>query len=142
MHAKAEILKRLATIAPSIAIKTDWTHDPDSRWSDISQCFDPDEDPDGWEPWNSEITASAIHGGKLATGSAYLGGTWERFGDNPEESNPDISGYAPQMIEEALSELLQEVSDNQRIREECEAAIAYVKEWMRKDYERQRNEAA
>ena len=39
----------------------------------------------------------AIAGGHLVTGSAYLAGIWEKYGDGPSESNTDISGYELQM---------------------------------------------
>lgn len=65
-----------------------------------------DEDPDDWQAWQSEVSASAIIDGEMVTASAYLGGTWEKAGDHPETSNPDISGYEPGMTAEALDELL------------------------------------
>lgn len=103
------ILAALATVAPSIAFRTEWTPDPDCRFDEHGMtapggCFH-GEDPDDWRCWQSEVTATAIVGGEMLTGSAYLGGTWERYGDNPAESNPDISGYLLQMLEEALDEL-------------------------------------
>lgn len=108
---KTELQKDLAKIAPSISIKTIWEHDPDSwsEWRKLSQpgnCFE-NEDRDDWQPWQSEIRAACICDGEEITGSAYLGGTWEKFGDEPAISNPEISGYERQMTEEALRELLE-----------------------------------
>lgn len=106
----AELLARLALLAPSVSIETIWEHDADCR--DIRKDCDmpADTDPDDWQAWQSEVRASAIVGGKLLTGSAYLGGTWEKYGENPAEVNPEISGYLPQMIEEALRELGQQTT--------------------------------
>lgn len=103
---KTALQKALATIAPSICIKTTWEHDPDCR--DIRKDCNgmEDEDPDDWQAWQSEVSASAIIDGEMVTASAYLGGTWEKAGDHPETSNPDISGYEPGMTAEALDELL------------------------------------
>ena len=103
MKTKSEILALLAQATPSIAIETVWEHDEDERWDDpINADWTKDEDPDDWQCWKSEVRAMIIIDGKLTVGSAYLGGTWERYGDNP---NPDISGYFRQMCAEALEDL-------------------------------------
>jgi len=103
---KTKLQATLATIAPSISIQTEWSHDSDLR--DIRKDCDgmDDENPEDWQAWQSEVSASAIVNGEIVSASAYLGGTWEKAGDNPHESNPDISGYEPQMTAEALTELL------------------------------------
>lgn len=102
----SELLAALATVAPSIAIEVIWEYDADLR--DITKDCDmpADTDPADWQAWQSEVRASAIVGGKSLSGSAYLGGTWEKFSDHPSKTNPEISGYLPQMIDEALTELL------------------------------------
>ena len=43
--------------------------------------------------------------GETKAGSDYLSGTYERADDDPNESNPFISGYLPDMIARALDEL-------------------------------------
>lgn len=102
---KTALQKHLATLAPSISIVTLWEHDPDLY--DIRKDCDgfDDENPEDWQAWQSEIRATAICGGEEITGSAYLGGTWEKAGDDPAVSNPEISGYEMQMTREALEEL-------------------------------------
>ena len=102
---KTELQKALAEIAPDISIRTIWGHDEDLR--DIRQDCDgfDDENPEAWQAWQSEIRATAIQNGEEVSGSAYLGGTWERAEDHPAQSNPDISGYEPQMTGEALEAL-------------------------------------
>ena len=102
---KTTLQKALAEIAPNISIQTIWEHDADLR--DIRQDCDgfEDENPNDWQAWQSEIRATAIRDGEEITGSAYLGGTWEKAGDLPEYSNPSISGYELQMTEEALEAL-------------------------------------
>jgi len=103
---KTKLQATLATIAPSISIQTEWSHDSDLR--DIRKDCDgmDDENPEDWQAWQSEVSASAIVNGEIVSASAYLGGTWEKAGDNPYESNPDISGYESGMTAEALTELL------------------------------------
>lgn len=108
---KTKLQKDLAKIAPSISIQTIWKVDEDcgpiSKECDI---FDPSDDYN-WTPWQSNISAIAIVNGEEIEGNAYLGGTWEKAGDLPEESNPDISGYEPQMTAEALRELGEQITD-------------------------------
>lgn len=106
---KTELQKKLATLYGGISIETIWSHDEDASFTkhgmtEPGGCFH-GEDPDDWQAWQSEVRASAIYNGEIVSGSAYLGGTWEKYGDNPAESNPEISGYEPQMTQEALEEL-------------------------------------
>lgn len=106
------LLASISAVAPSISIEVFWSHDngihPDIR----KNCGGMDEqDPDDWQAWQSEVRATAIAGGKKLTGCAYLGATWEKSCDHPAKSNPEISCYLPQMIEEALRELGQQTTD-------------------------------
>lgn len=138
-----KLLKTLATIAPGISIETIWGHDDDAKWD----CDAPDINPDDFQAWQSEVRAAAIVGGKLIYGSAYLGGTWEKFGDNPSESNPEISGYFMQMAEEAITELKERVKrENFRPLDaliiECELAAQYLQRAMRESYDEQMKEIA
>lgn len=136
---KTKLQKHLATIAPSVSIRTIWEPDQDS--GTVSQeCdgFTRAEDEE-WTAWQSEIRATAITNGEEITGSAYLGGTFERAGDLPEFSNPTISDYEPQMTLEAL-ESLPEASDS--LAAEVCAAIAYLHKFMADEYAKQRATAA
>jgi len=122
---KTELQKALAKIAPSISIQTFWERD---RFSGpiSKECdgFTADEDED-WQAWQSEIRATAISEGEEITGHAYLGGTFERVGDNPTESNPEISGYEGDMTTEALRELAGAVN-SEPLRAEIASALAYL----------------
>lgn len=104
MKTPKQIFDTLALLAPGIAVAVHWTRDDDARWSDISEAL-PGESRDDWQAWETEVRATAIVKGKEIVGNAYLCGTWEKYGDNPAQSNPDISGYLPQKIAEALEEL-------------------------------------
>jgi hypothetical protein len=122
---KTALQKHLAQFAPSVSIVTIWEHDPDLH--DIRQDCDgfDDENPEDWQAWQSEIRATAICEGEEITGSAYLGGTWEKAEDSPAESNPDISGYERQMTAEALTELLAAVPlGYHRLRNDIHLALA------------------
>lgn len=92
-----QIIKHLAKEIPFVGIQTIWEHDEDARWD----CDD-SLDEDDYMAWQSEVRATCIHSGKTLTGSAYLGGTWEEYGEPHDE---DIGGYFPQKCEEALLEL-------------------------------------
>lgn len=124
---KTKLQQALAKIAPHISIRTEWEHDPDCR--DIRKDCDgfDDEDPDDWQAWQSEVRATAICDGDELTGSAYLGGTWEQAGDNPAESNPDISGYEPQMTAEAIEELQKQLpATESALHAQIVAALAHI----------------
>lgn len=132
---KTKLQLQLTSIAPSISIETFWSHDDDS--GPISkECdgFDPSED-DEWQAWNSEIKATAIIDGNKVSGSAYLGGTWEKQGEHPSVSNPEISGYEPQMTEEALDDL-KVYCDAKTIRQ-IDKAISLIKKEMNASYKAQ-----
>ena len=97
-----------------------------------------DEDPDDWQAWQSEVRATACTLGEVKTGSAYLGGTWEKAGDDPTESNPDISGYENQMTIEALAELCREVGDfDPPLLEQIAAATRHCTGEAKRAYEEQ-----
>jgi hypothetical protein len=128
---KTPLQLALATIAPSISIRTIWEHMHDIR--EDCEGFD-GEDPNDWQAWQSEVRATTIHKGEEITGSAYLGGTWEKAGDNPAESNPDISGYENQMTVEALEDL-PELSED--LAAQVCAAIEYLKQEAHRAYDAQ-----
>jgi hypothetical protein len=141
---KTELQKRLATVTSSISIVTLWEHDPDcGPVSKECDGFAPEED-DGWQAWQSEICATAILESEEIEGSAYLGGTFEKAGDNPAESNPEISGYENQMTQEALEELRDRCTGGTAqagvILLEIEAALAMLKRESAESYAAQRAE--
>ncbi len=106
---KTNLQKKLARVAPYVSIETIWEHD--EYPCDIRKDCDgmDEENPEDWQAWQSEIRVTVIQDGEEVSASAYLGGTWEKAGDRPAESNPDISGYEPDMTRGALGELLGKV---------------------------------
>lgn len=140
---KTPLQKQLAGIAPSISIEIIWEHDPDCEreFRELSRnpgdCFY-GEDRDDWQPWQSEVRATAIVGGEELTGSDYLGATWEKFGDDPRVSNPDISGYEDQMTVAALEELIGKLPDGdhhaEALSDQICDAISHVKAQMEASY--------
>ena len=92
---KSPLHTTLQTLAPSICIETHWSIDG----------FDPAEN-DNWTAWQSEVRATAVLVGDMIRGTDYLGGTYERLGDDPAITNPEISGYESDMVVNAVTELL------------------------------------
>lgn len=134
---KTKLQNELAQIAPHISIETIWSFDENLR--DIRKDCDgfKNEDPDDWQAWQSEIRASIIVNGEIIESSAYLGGTWEKAGEHPGQSNPEISGYEPQMTEEALEGLRDTVGLNR-----VSAALDFVASELRRRYDEQQNQPA
>jgi len=128
---KTELQKQLATIAPSIDIHTIWSRDYDDKWED------PILEKKDWKCWQSEIRASLIVDGEQVSGSAYMGGTWEKAGDKPAVSNPEISGYEPQMTQEALEDLAKLLPAKHPAKKQITDAVQHVRIMMRKAYEEQ-----
>lgn len=137
---KTKLQKQLGNLFPSIGIRTFWGHDNHIH-PDIRKNCDgmDDENPEDWQAWQSEIRVTVICEGEEITASEYMGGTWEKAGDVPEESNPTISGYEPQMTRDAIDELRETVVDNGTL-DLLGAASLWLKEWMQADYDRQRAE--
>ncbi len=128
---KTKLQIALSTLAPSILIRTFWQND----WSPDMTIFHAGnglsgEKEDDWECHQSEVRATAIVHGDEVKGCAYLGGTWERAGDNPAKVNPDISGYERQMTVEALGELCEELKKLPmypvRLIDEIVAALSFL----------------
>ena len=137
---KTQLQQELARIAPYININTYWEHDNDCGPISKECCgFDASEDDD-WQAWQSNVKAYAVIDGEDKEGNAYLGGIWERADSLPEESNPTISGYEPQMTVEALEELAAFASEDELIAGQIEAAIAHCKAFMALSYEEQRKQ--
>ncbi len=99
----------LRKAAPSIAFSIIWEHDQDA--GPIHKEYDgfTAAEADDWQAWQSEVCAETVIDGETKTGSDYLSGTFEKADDVPEESNPFISGYLPDMIDRALDELAAQI---------------------------------
>lgn len=127
-----EILAELKKLAPSVVF--------------IVKSY-PAEDPLGWDgdgphpeaqglvEHESEVTAKAITNGEFVEGSAYLCGSWY----TPGEPDPDISGYLPQMLEEAAMELRALFTFGEA-RDQLASVQLFLREEMRKRYDTQRSE--
>ena len=134
---KTKLQLQLAIIAPLVDIHTLWSRDYDDSFSDpINKDWTEGLEAKDWKCWQSEIRASIVKNGELVSGSAYLGGTWEKTGGKPHISNPEISGYEPQMTEEALEELLSRIGKHDS-ESQIKAALKHIKEVMQASYKAQ-----
>lgn len=118
---KTTLQTQLASIAPSIRIRTHWEHDTD--------CPDTMRDCPGMEgenPWQAEINATAIIDGEEITTADFLCGVWELDGDDPADTNPDISGYEAGMTATTLFNLYHEVGSDHPLRQEITRALAFI----------------
>ena len=96
MSDRERLIEETRRARPDIAVSVTWEPDPGFVW-----------DGDGPEPdceiaHNVTVTARAIRNGELIEGNAYLGGSFSPPGG---PHCPDVHGYFPQMLEEAIAEL-------------------------------------
>lgn len=143
---RTELQKALATIAPWISIRTIWKHDTDcGPISKECDGFKKSDDRE-WQAWQSNVRAIAIVNGEMREGNSYLGSTFEKAGDIPEESNPDISGYENQMTVKALEELGCEIVKSQQAEPgllvQIVRAVEHCKREAQIRYDKQRAEMA
>lgn len=129
---RTHLQETLFQVAPLIRIRTIWEKDTggEREWKELSKagnCFEGAKRSE-WACWQSEVEALAIIDFERVTGSAYLAGTWEKKGDKPDISNPDISGYENQMTVEALEELEKRVSKAESARLGIEQALEKCRE--------------
>jgi hypothetical protein len=121
------LVSTLAELAPQVAIETTRERDHDTRWDGDG----PSPSRRGLKAYNTTVAVRAISGGKLIEAEAHLGGSWLRHG----RQDPDVSGYFPQMLEEALHELRDQLPENDPMRAQVTAAAAHVREQMQLRYD-------
>jgi len=126
----ASIFSRLKKVAPNIAFSVAYTEDPNYRWDGDG----PDPAEEGYVAYDVDVYARAIEDGEIVEGQASMGGTYEI----PGEFDPDIGGYLPQMLAEAIDELKSEVRGP--LREQAFAADKFLEEVSRAISEQQQEE--
>ena len=112
-----EIVAQLARAAPAVHIVTTWEENPTFTWDGDG----PDPSTYGFYPHDVTVTAMKIERGELLQAASYLGGSYSEVG---EPHCPDVHGYFPQMVEEALTELGED------------AAATLIRRLLRTDYDR------
>lgn len=91
-------LEQIKLARPEIAVTVTWEHDPDFEWD----ADGPDPQGEGYLPYNVTVTAYRVANGDLIRGQAHLGGCYSANGG---QDDPEVSGYLPQLVREAVSEL-------------------------------------
>lgn len=114
-------MAELAELAPSISFGIVWEVDNYFSWDGEG----PDPREEGFSPYNVTVSATSISKGKVIEGFAYLGGCYEK----PGEKDPDVHGYLPQKLEEAIDDILDLLRGSTK--DQAEAAKAYLKKVMK-----------
>lgn len=123
-----EIYAKLREIAPSIAFSASREHDHDEIWDGDG----PDPAEDGYTPYVVEVNANVIINGEFIESAAYLGGSYYQY----DEPLDDVHGYLPQMLEEAATELYDEINIGD-LKVQLSGVITFLKNEMRERYDAQ-----
>lgn len=126
----AAVFSGLKEVAPNIAFKVRWDQDPNFRWDGDG----PDPADEGYIAYDVTFSAKAIEDGELISGEAYLGGSYSK----PGEHDPDVHGYLPQKLDEALEDLGNMDIRSETHRQQILAARKFLKDVMHARYERER----
>jgi hypothetical protein len=94
----AELIEQLRTERPDVTVSVTWEHDPYCAWDGDG----PDPEEDGLVAHDVCVSVRAIRRGELVEGTAYLGACFSPLGG---PHCPEVDGYFPQLLEEALQEL-------------------------------------
>jgi hypothetical protein len=117
MLSHTDIITELAAVAPLVHINTTWEEDPYFIWDGDA----PDPSADGYLAHDVTVTAMRIERGAMREAESHLGGSYSQY-RGPH--CPDIHGYFPQMVEEALEGLGEST------------AAGHVRQLVRASYER------
>ncbi len=90
-------IELLRALRPDVVITV--TREIDSRFSWDGDGPDPRDE--GFSPYDVTVTASAIRNGVLYEGTDTLGGSYYQ----PDEPLNEVHGYLPQMVDEAMENL-------------------------------------
>ena len=128
------IFAKLKKVAPNIAFSVERTSDPNFVWDGDG----PDPAEEGYVAYDVDVYARAIVDGEVVEGQDSLGGVY----DLPDELDPDVNGYLPQMLEEATVELMGRlrVQVNDQLQAQGAAALKYLKDVLHARSEEQRKE--
>lgn len=149
------LMANLGRHAPEVRLDVTWDRDPYYSWDGDG----PDPADDGYLAHDVTASARAIIGSATPihfSGSSCMGGCY----DKPGALCPDIHGYLPQMLLEAVEELRDEVArqrpaadvtleqdelriqgDYDKVMADCDAAISILRREMRDRYHEQFPEA-
>lgn len=127
-HGTSPIITELKHIAPSIAFSVTFSRDPNFVWDGDG----PDPRELGYEAYDIDVYARAIVKGEEVEGHHSLGGSYYK----PGRFDPDVHGYLPQMLGDALDDVYEQLSGSV-LAEEALQADLYLKYIMRKRWKAQ-----
>ncbi|MCP4643085.1 MAG: hypothetical protein GY851_21745 [bacterium] len=103
MKARHELITEMARARPLVHIVVEWEEDPNHVWD--GDGSDPVED--GEIAHDVTVVAQTIMFGRMIEGVSGLGGSYSPRGG---PHCPDIHGYFPQMLHEAVAALDAEIA--------------------------------
>jgi hypothetical protein len=120
-----QVWQTLRRLAPSVVFSIHREIDRDFAWDGDG----PDPEEEGYKPYNIEVKTAIIAEGRLIEHSEYLGGSY----DKPGDFDPDVHGYLPQMLLEALNGLPKNVP--KYLDAEIEKASTFLKQVIKARYD-------
>lgn len=132
LAAPAPEIHALSRIAPRIALTVTWEPDYDFVWDGDG----PDPTDAGYQAYDVKVSAKTVVDGSLLVGDEYLGGSYAK----PGQFDPDINGYLPQLLQEAVIALGRQIPGRralQGLRDEVKAAKEYLTTVMHRRYAEQ-----
>jgi len=133
------IFRTLERVAPHVHFDVERSVDRDASWDGDG----PDPEEEGYVAYQYRVSANTILNGKRVEGDAGLSGTYEL----PGKHDPDIGGYLPQLLQEAVDELMlrfTHISSKkwpESLTREILDAHAYLKHVMRERHSKQTKRA-
>ena len=131
----AAIHEQLKKLAPHVRFET-------SRELDESFVWDgdgPDPIDEGYEPYDVTVRVFIVHSGEVLDAYSHLGGSYYL----PDEEIGDIHGYLPQMLQEAVREVMEsnELLPRDSQYRELEVADRFLTDEMQRRYDEQQKSA-
>lgn len=123
------LLSDLKRIAPLVAVSADREVDEFFTWDGDG----PDPKRRGYQPCNVTVRVRIITQGELFEGTNHLGGSYYRAG----EAMGDVHGYLPQMVDEAVADLVKSHHMDNNSLMQLNAVHQHLEAHMRSEWEAQ-----
>jgi hypothetical protein len=119
----------LADLVPNLAFRFKWSLDTEAEWDVVG-----DLDKDDYQAWQVDVSANVTAFGDLVSRHSYLCGSWYEIGHHPSQVDPNIGGYAPQLMLDALEQL--KATGTPGV--DFDLAISWIRLHLTKSYDEQR----
>jgi hypothetical protein len=133
------LLTEIEKLAPSLVVVTYWELDEEYKWEPALTAQGLEEED--FCAWEVEVRITGIAEGRFHTGSGWLSGCLLEWGVSPSTGDPEVGGYFPQLLREALEDLLQwHARLPLDTREQMAALLNYVNKYMHEEWEAQQKQ--